>query len=151
MYMYAFVHSYYTKIEKHNLDEWPVYNPETIITLVMCEGLYNLVLLPLVRLNFVWCNNHSHVSAWGNVWPYINSCCTLQRLLLLTELNAMAALQDTKVYKEGVLQKRQRGLHHKTDNLQFQKRFLKLTFEGLEYYKDNKVANQPLDSRFTMA
>jgi hypothetical protein len=48
----------------------------------------------------------------------------------------MTAVQDKKVYKEGFLEKRQRGLHHKTDNLQFQRRYFKLTSEGLEYYKD---------------
>ena len=51
-------------------------------------------------------------------------------------LQAMAAVQDKKVYKEGFIEKRQRGLHHKTGMLLFQKRYFKLTSEGLEYYRD---------------
>ena len=48
--------------------------------------------------------------------------------------------QNECVYKEGILEKRQRGRNHpNTDNLKFQKRYCELTSGGFNYYKDKKV------------
>ena len=63
-------------------------------------------------------------------------CTVTDSIVLITELTAMAAVQDQK---KGILLIRQRRRQHKNDMLRFQKRFWKLTSDGLEYYKENKV------------
>ena len=50
------------------------------------------------------------------------------------------ATSTAKVFKEGLLEKRQRGLNHpNATHLKFQKRYIKLTTEGLTYYDEKKV------------
>lgn len=45
---------------------------------------------------------------------------------------------EPKVYKEGLLFKRQRGLHKaSTSKLKFQERFIRLTSTSLDYYDPN--------------
>ena len=46
-------------------------------------------------------------------------------------------LGTQRVYKEGLLYKRQRGLHGNQKKLKFQERFCRLTSHSLEYYDPN--------------
>lgn len=63
--------------------------------------------------------------------------------LLATSRVKLAARQEMepvepKVYKEGLLFKRQRGLHQSnTKKLKFQERFIRLTSTSLDYYVPN--------------
>ena len=45
-----------------------------------------------------------------------------------------------EIFKEGLLEKRQRGLNHRNaTHLKFQKRYFKLTTDGMAYYDEKKV------------
>lgn len=51
----------------------------------------------------------------------------------------MAEERTLKVYKEGLLFKRQRGLHKSnTKKLSFQERFCRITSQSLDYYDPKK-------------
>ena len=90
-------------------------------------------------------NLHYSLSAFPNDITSLSSTATWEWLNEYTsQLSvswAVVAMAESRVYKEGPLEKRQRGLEHTTDKLKFQLRYFVLTTESLIYYKDGKVAN----------
>ena len=69
---------------------------------------------------------------------------TLQPLVTGEQLEAGGTLGESKIYKMGVLSKRQRGVNHQnTTNLKFQDRWFILKQDALEYYEKEDDIRKP--------